>query len=195
MGGVGEAFRAQARVQKGAGKALGSVIAEGDFRRAFPDSFQREVVRSKSLFSVPPRSVRLISSFSRQLFRFHNFLLKFFQFQFWRFLSFWCGCGGVSTLPVFCRFGMGVGAGVGVFFIFRTTSRICPTNHRLQWQLFYFFCKHVHNIAITTCKKLGAHFSSKCLWQCLSTEGSYDHQQSCWRWRLFGFERFHAIGT
>jgi len=36
VGGVGEAFRAQARVQKGAGKALGSVIAEGDFRRAFP---------------------------------------------------------------------------------------------------------------------------------------------------------------
>jgi len=32
---VGEAFQAQARVQKGAGKALGSVIAEGDFRRAF----------------------------------------------------------------------------------------------------------------------------------------------------------------
>ena len=30
------------------------------------------------------------------------------------------------TLPVFCRFGVGVGAGVGVFFIFRTTSRICP---------------------------------------------------------------------
>jgi len=30
------------------------------------------------------------------------------------------------TLPVFCRFGVGVGAGVGVFFIFRTTSRIPP---------------------------------------------------------------------
>jgi len=72
VGGVGEAVRAQARVQKGAGKALGSVIAEGDFRRAFPDSFPRGVVRSKSLFSVPPRSVRLISSFSRQLFRLHN---------------------------------------------------------------------------------------------------------------------------
>ena len=37
---MGEAFRAQARVQKGAGKALGSVIAEGDFRRVFPDSFK-----------------------------------------------------------------------------------------------------------------------------------------------------------
>jgi len=57
VGGVGEAFRAQAQVQKGAGKALGSVIAEGDFWRAFPDSFKRGVVRSKSLFSVPPRSV------------------------------------------------------------------------------------------------------------------------------------------
>ena len=44
-------------MQKGAGKALGSVIAEGDFRRAFSDSFKRGVVRSKSLFSVPPRSV------------------------------------------------------------------------------------------------------------------------------------------
>ena len=41
---VGEAFQAQARVQKGAGKALGSVIAEGDFRRAFPCSFKRGVV-------------------------------------------------------------------------------------------------------------------------------------------------------
>jgi len=63
VGGVGEAFRAQARVQKGAGKALGSVIAEGDFRRAFPDSFKRGVVLSKSLFSVPPRSVLLIPLF------------------------------------------------------------------------------------------------------------------------------------
>jgi len=44
VGGVGEAFRAQARVQKETGKALGSVIAEGDFRRAFPDSFKRGVV-------------------------------------------------------------------------------------------------------------------------------------------------------
>jgi len=31
-------------VQKGAGKALGSVIAEGDFRRAVPGSFKRGVV-------------------------------------------------------------------------------------------------------------------------------------------------------
>jgi len=31
VGRVGEAFRVQARVQKGAGKALGSVIAESDF--------------------------------------------------------------------------------------------------------------------------------------------------------------------
>jgi len=31
---VGKAFRAQAGVQKGAGKALGSVIAAGDFQRA-----------------------------------------------------------------------------------------------------------------------------------------------------------------
>jgi len=53
VGGEGEAFR----VQKGAGKALGSVIAEGDFRRAFPDSFKRGVVRKKSLFSVSSRSV------------------------------------------------------------------------------------------------------------------------------------------
>jgi len=59
VGGVGEAFRAQAWVQKGAGKALGSVIAEGDFRRAVPGSFKQEVVWSKSLFSVPPRSVLL----------------------------------------------------------------------------------------------------------------------------------------
>jgi len=44
VGGVGKAFRAQAGVQKGAGKALGSVIAEGDFRRAFPGSFKRWVV-------------------------------------------------------------------------------------------------------------------------------------------------------
>ena len=43
-GGVGEAFRAQVRVQKGARRALGSVIAEGDFRRASPDSFKRGVV-------------------------------------------------------------------------------------------------------------------------------------------------------
>ena len=42
--GVGEGFRAQARVQKGTGKALGSVIAEGDFRRAFQGSFKRGVV-------------------------------------------------------------------------------------------------------------------------------------------------------
>ena len=41
VGGVGKAFRAQAGVQKGAGKALGSVIAEGDFRRAF--DFQAKV--------------------------------------------------------------------------------------------------------------------------------------------------------
>jgi len=34
VGGVEEAFRAQAWVQKGAGKALCSEIAEGDFRRA-----------------------------------------------------------------------------------------------------------------------------------------------------------------
>ena len=54
---MGEAFRAQARVQKGARKALGSVIAEDDFWRAFPGSFKRGVVRSKSLFCVPPRSV------------------------------------------------------------------------------------------------------------------------------------------
>ena len=40
MGRVGEAFRAQARVQKEAEKALGSVIAKGDFRRAFPGSFK-----------------------------------------------------------------------------------------------------------------------------------------------------------
>jgi len=32
--GVGEAFGAQARVQKGAGKALGTEIAEGGFWRA-----------------------------------------------------------------------------------------------------------------------------------------------------------------
>ena len=44
LGVVGEAFQAQARVQKGAGKVLGSVIAEGDFRRAFPGSFKRGVV-------------------------------------------------------------------------------------------------------------------------------------------------------
>ena len=31
-------------MQKGAGMALGSVIAEGDFRRAVPDSFKRGVV-------------------------------------------------------------------------------------------------------------------------------------------------------
>jgi len=43
-GGKGESFRAQAGVQKGPGKALGSVIAEGDFRRAFPGSFKRRVV-------------------------------------------------------------------------------------------------------------------------------------------------------
>jgi len=45
-------------------------------------------------------------------------------------LGFWCGCRGVLTLPVFCRFGAGVGAGVGVFFIFRTTSRIPPNFFR-----------------------------------------------------------------
>jgi len=36
-GGVGEDFRAQAWEQKGAGTALGSVIAGGDFRRAVPN--------------------------------------------------------------------------------------------------------------------------------------------------------------
>jgi len=56
---VGEAFGAQARVQKGAGKALGTEIAEGGFWRAFLGAFKRGVVRSKSLFSVPPRSVLL----------------------------------------------------------------------------------------------------------------------------------------
>ena len=35
------------------------------------------------------------------------------------------------TLPVFCRFGVGVGAGVGVFFIFRTTFRIPPFSMRM----------------------------------------------------------------
>jgi len=40
-------------VQKGAGNALCSEIAKGDFRRAFTDSFKRWVVRSKSLVSVP----------------------------------------------------------------------------------------------------------------------------------------------
>ena len=54
MGGTGEAFRAQARVQKGTGKALGAEIAEGGFWRAFLVSFKRGIVRSKSLFSVPP---------------------------------------------------------------------------------------------------------------------------------------------
>jgi len=44
VGGVGEDFPAQARVQKEAGKALGSVIAKGDFWRAFPGSFERGVV-------------------------------------------------------------------------------------------------------------------------------------------------------
>jgi len=59
VGGVGDAFGAQARVQKGAGKALGTEIAEGGFWRAFLGFFKRGVVRSKSLFSVPPRSVLL----------------------------------------------------------------------------------------------------------------------------------------
>ena len=78
MGGVGEAFRAQPRVQKGAGKALGSVIAEGEFRRAFPDSFKRGVVRSKSLFSVPPRSVSVNLSLLRM-----EFILIFYALR-WR---------------------------------------------------------------------------------------------------------------
>jgi len=63
-------------VQKGAGKALGSVIAEGDFRQAFPDSFKRGVVRSKSLFSVPPRSVLVNLSLLRM-----EFLLIFYGFE------------------------------------------------------------------------------------------------------------------
>ena len=41
MGGVGEAFRAQARVQKGTGKALGTEIAEGGFWQAFLGFFER----------------------------------------------------------------------------------------------------------------------------------------------------------
>ena len=44
MGGVGKALRAQAGVEKGAGKALGSEIAEGDFWRAFQRSFKRGVL-------------------------------------------------------------------------------------------------------------------------------------------------------
>jgi len=73
---VGEAFRAQARVQKGAGKALGSVIAEGDFRRGLSRFLQRGVVRSKSLFSVPPRSVLVNLSLLWM-----EFLLIFYGFE------------------------------------------------------------------------------------------------------------------
>jgi len=53
---VGEVFRTQAvyTVQNGAGKALDSVIAEGDFRLAFADFFKPRFVRSKSVLSVPP---------------------------------------------------------------------------------------------------------------------------------------------
>jgi len=57
---VEEASQAQARVQWGAGKDLSWVISEGDFRLASLDSFKRGVVRSKSLFSFPPRSVSVI---------------------------------------------------------------------------------------------------------------------------------------
>ena len=56
---------------------------------------------------------------------------------------------GCLTLPVFCRFGVGVGAGVGVFFIFRTTSRICPVAHVntyvYGWSYFSYF-RHGHGI-------------------------------------------------
>ena len=52
-------------MQKEAGKALGQEIAEGDFWRAFLSSFKRGVVRNKSLFSVPPRSVSLTLSVLR----------------------------------------------------------------------------------------------------------------------------------
>jgi len=45
-------------------------------------------------------------------------ILEIFGFLVWVW-----GCFDFTR---FCRFGVGVGAGVGVFFIFRTTSRIPP---------------------------------------------------------------------
>jgi len=53
-GGVGEAFWAQARVQKRAGKALGTEIAEGGFWRAFLGSFIRGVVCVEKISSASP---------------------------------------------------------------------------------------------------------------------------------------------
>ena len=89
-GGVRQAFWAQARVQKGAGKALGLVIAEGDFRRASPGSFKRGVVWSKSLFSVPPRSALL-----------RLFVLRTEEF-FLNFSRFWGGGGEFNIFRHFC---------------------------------------------------------------------------------------------
>jgi len=74
---VGETFRAQARVQKGTGKALGTEIAEAGFWRAFLDYFKPGVVRSKSHFSVAPRSVLLTVCIK------DGILFKFFTVMRW----------------------------------------------------------------------------------------------------------------
>ena len=71
---MGEAFRVQARVQKGAGKALGSVIAEGDFRRAFPDS---GCAKQKSLQRPPTiRYSEAVSIVDEIAFNFYGFEVK-----------------------------------------------------------------------------------------------------------------------
>ena len=54
MGGVREAFRAQARVQKGTGKALGTEIAEGGSGGGLPRFLQtRGCAKQKSLQRLP----------------------------------------------------------------------------------------------------------------------------------------------
>jgi len=56
-------------------EGLGYGNAEGDFWRAFPGSFKRGVERSKSLFSLPPRSVLLTLSVKENTDKiFFNFL-------------------------------------------------------------------------------------------------------------------------
>ena len=90
-------------MQKGAGKALGSVIAEGDFRRAFPGSCKRGgCVKQKSLQRPP--TIRFTDSVLRT-----RFLI---------ILRFGGGVGGGGG-------GGGCGGGSGDFNI-SPNSKICP---------------------------------------------------------------------